>query len=176
LCKFAKTNGMKKLFLFALVVLSTVAFGQQKIKLGHLNSNDLMAVMPGRDSAEKVLNDYAKNLQDQLNAMMNEFQTKYQEYLDNSEKYLEPVKKAKEKELVDLQNRVEEFKNQSQELLSKKEQELIQPLIDKAKKAISDVAKERGYTYIFDVSAGSLLYYQDSDDIMPYVKEKLGIK
>jgi len=135
-----------------------------------------MAVMPGRDSAEKVLNDYAKNLQDQLNAMMNEFQTKYQEYLDNSEKYLEPVKKAKEKELVDLQNRVEEFKNQSQELLSKKEQELIQPLIDKAKKAISDVAKERGYTYIFDVSAGSLLYYQDSDDIMPYVKEKLGIK
>jgi len=75
-----------------------------------------------------------------------------------------------------LQNRVEEFKNQSQELLSKKEQELIQPLIDKAKKAISDVAKERGYTYIFDVSAGSLLYYQDSDDIMPYVKEKLGIK
>jgi len=167
---------MKKLFLFALVVLSTVAFGQQKIKLGHLNSNDLMAVMPGRDSAEKVLNDYAKNLQDQLNAMMNEFQTKYQEYLDNSEKYLEPVKKAKEKELVDLQNRVEEFKNQSQELLSKKEQELIQPLIDKAKKAISDVAKERGYTYIFDVSAGSLLYYQDSDDIMPYVKEKLGIK
>lgn len=167
---------MKKLFLFALVVLSTVAFGQQKIKLGHLNSNDLMAVMPGRDSAEKVLNDYAKNLQDQLNAMMNEFQTKYQEYLDNSEKYLEPVKKAKEKELIDLQNRVEEFKNQSQELLSKKEQELIQPLIDKAKKAISDVAKERGYTYIFDVSAGSLLYYQDSDDIMPYVKEKLGIK
>jgi len=167
---------MKKLFLLALVALSTVAFGQQKIKLGHLNSNDLMAVMPGRDSAEKVLNDYAKNLQDQLNAMMNEFQTKYQEYLDNSEKYLEPVKKAKEKELSDLQNRIEEFKNQSQELLSKKEQELIQPLIDKAKKAISDVARERGYTYIFDVSAGSLLYYQDSDDIMPYVKEKLGIK
>jgi outer membrane protein len=167
---------MKKLFLLALVVFSTVAFSQQKIKLGHLNSNDLMAVMPGRDSAEKVLNDYAKNLQDQLNAMMNEFQTKYQEYLDNSEKYLEPVKKAKEKELVDLQNRIEEFKNQSQELLLKKEQELIQPLIDKAKKAISEVAKERGYTYIFDVSAGSLLYYQDSDDIMPYVKEKLGIK
>lgn len=167
---------MKKFLGAFFIILSMMVFGQQKIKIGHINSNDLMEVMPGRDSAEKVLNDYAKNLQDQLNAMLTEFQTKYQDYLDNSEKYLEPVKKAKEKELIDLQSRIEEFRNQSQELLSKKEQELLQPLIDKAKKAIEAVAKEKGYTYIFDTSIGVLLYYQDSDDILPFVKEKLGIK
>lgn len=167
---------MRKYSVVVFIILSVMVFGQQKIKIGHINSNDLMEVMPGRDSAEKVLNDYAKNLQDQLNAMLNEFQTKYQDYLDNSEKYLEPVKKAREKELIDLQTRIEEFRNQSQELLSKKEQELLQPLIDKAKKAIEAVAKEKGYTYIFDTSVGVLLYYQDSDDILPFVKEKLGIK
>ncbi|MCX7696911.1 MAG: OmpH family outer membrane protein [Bacteroidales bacterium] len=167
---------MKKYAFVVFIMCGMMIFGQQKIKIGHINSNDLMEVMPGRDSAEKVLNDYAKNLQDQLNMMLNEFQTKYQDYLENSEKYLEPVKKSKEKELVDLQTRIEEFRNQSQELLSKKEQELLQPLINKAKKAIEAVAKEKGYTYIFDTGVGVLLYYQDSDDIMPFVKEKLGIK
>jgi len=52
----------------------------------------------------------------------------------------------------------------------------VQPLIDKAKKAIDEVAVEKGYNYIFDTGTGALIYYQDSDDIMPFVKAKLGIQ
>ena len=52
----------------------------------------------------------------------------------------------------------------------------MQPFIDKAKKAIDDVAKEKGYTYILDTSTGSVLYWEGGDDIMMYVKEKLGIQ
>ena len=46
----------------------------------------------------------------------------------------------------------------------------------KQQQAIADVAKENGYSYIFDVSAGALLYQPDSDDILPLVKKKLGLK
>jgi len=149
---------------------------QVKLKLGHINTNELMEAMPGRDSAQKVLQDYGKSLEDQLTLMSNEFQTKYQDYLTNEASYLEPIKQAKQKELVDLQTRIDDFKTQAQEMLTQKEAELVQPLIDKAKKAIDEVAVEKGYNYIFDTGTGALIYYQDSDDIMPFVKLKLGMQ
>ena len=149
---------------------------QVKLKLGHINSTELMELMPGRDSAQKVLQDYAKSLDEQLTLMNNEFQTKYQDYMTNEATFLEPIKQMKQKELLDLQTRIDDFKTQAQDLLSKKESELVQPLIDKAKKAIDEVAVEKGYNYIFDTGTGALIYYQDSDDIMPFVKVKLGIQ
>ncbi|HPE99277.1 MAG TPA: OmpH family outer membrane protein [Bacteroidales bacterium] len=149
---------------------------QVKLKLGHINSTDLMEVMPGRDSAQKVLQEFAKSLDEQLTLMNNEFQTKYQDYMTNEATFLEPIKQMKQKELLDLQTRIDDFKAQAQDLLSQKESELVQPLIDKAKKAIDEVAVEKGYNYIFDTGTGALIYYQDSDDIMPFVKAKLGIQ
>lgn len=171
---------MKKIFfvLFALFLAASTQSlkAQVKIKLGHIDSNELMQMMPGRDSAEKALEAYAKSLEDQLTIMSQEFETKYAEYLENQDKYLEPIRQSKEKELVDLKARIDEFRNTAQEMLSKEEARLVQPLIDKAKKAIDEVAVEKGYTYIFDTGVGALLYYQDSDDIMPFVKVKLGIQ
>ena len=83
---------------------------QVKLKLGHINSSELMEVMPGRDSAQKILQDYAKSLDEQLTLMNNEFQTKYQDYLSNEATYLEPIKQMRQKELIDLQDRIEDFK------------------------------------------------------------------
>ncbi|HBG70324.1 MAG: hypothetical protein A2W93_15960 [Bacteroidetes bacterium GWF2_43_63] len=170
---------MKNVFVlfFSLLLLVNVQSlqAQVKLKLGHINTNELMAEMPGRDSAQKVLQEYAKSLEDQLTLMNNEFQTKYQDYMTNETSFLEPIKEMKQKELLDLQTRIDDFKTQAQELLSKKEAELVQPLIDKAKKAIDEVAVEKGYNYVFDTGTGALIYYQDSDDIMPFVKAKLGM-
>ena len=59
--------------------------------------------------------------------------------------------------------------------LQSQEEKLLRPIIDKAKKAIEDVAKENNFTYIFDSGVGVLLYQNDSDDIMPMVKKKLGL-
>lgn len=171
---------MKNVFVFLLSLLLFVNVqslqAQVKLKLGHINSTELMEVMPGRDSAQKVLQEFAKSLDEQLTLMNNEFQTKYQDYMTNEATFLEPIKQMKQKELLDLQTRIDDFKTQAQDLLSKKETELVQPLIDKAKKAIDEVAVEKGYNYIFDTGTGALIYYQDSDDIMPFVKAKLGIQ
>ena len=48
-------------------------------------------------------------------------------------------------------------------------------MIEKARKAISEVAEENGYTYIFDAGVGILLYYDKGDNILPLVRAKLGI-
>ena len=48
-------------------------------------------------------------------------------------------------------------------------------MIEKANQAINNVAKENGFTYVFDTASGSLLVFPDGDDILPLVKTKLGL-
>lgn len=168
---------MKKLFLLlSMGGLIITSYSQQKIKLGHLNSNDLLEAMPEKAKAQKSLQDYSKQLEDQLVAMQDELEKKYNEYLEKKDTFTDLIKKNKEEELTSLQLRIQTFQANAQQDLQKKEQELLKPIIDKAKKAIEDVSKENGYTYIFDSGVGTLLYFpKESDDILPLVKKKLGI-
>lgn len=152
------------------------AQSQSKLKIGHVNTSEILQVIPGRDSAQQALTRYASELEQQLQIMMKEFETKYAEYQANETKWTELVKRSKERELVDLQNRILEFQENAQNELQKKESELIEPLIRRLQNAIRDVAKERGYTYVLDASSGALLFYEDGDDITPLVKKKLGIQ
>jgi outer membrane protein len=88
----------------------------------------------------------------------------------------EAIKELKQKELRDMQMRIQEFQETAQEKIRDKETELLKPIIEKAKKAIADVAKENGYSYIFDSSPGTpLLYKPEGDDVMKLVMKKLGI-
>lgn len=171
---------MKKLglaVLIALFFISASSFSQSKLKFGHLNSNDLFALMPEKGASQKTLQDYSKQLEDQLVAMQDELQKKYTDYQANQDTLTALIKKTKEEELTAMQQRIQTFQTNAQQELQKKESELLQPIIEKAKKAIEEVAKENGYTYIFDTGTGSLLYWpKDADDIMSLVKTKLGIK
>jgi outer membrane protein len=161
--------------LFFLTGLSNVQ-AQSKLKVGHINSSELLQMMPGKDSAQQALIAFATDLENQLKMMNQEFEVKYQDYLANETKMTQIIKNAKQKELTDLQNRIMEFQEDAQLELQNKEAELVSPLLKKAQDAISAVAKEKGYTYILDTSAGSVLYFEDADDIMPFVKKKLGIE
>ncbi|MFH0892885.1 MAG: OmpH family outer membrane protein [Bacteroidota bacterium] len=171
---------MKKRFLLlalaCTLLIPAALFAQNKQKIGHIDSNELLGIMPGRDSAKKVIENYAKSLDDQLTIMKNELQTKYDDYTANGAKYTDLIKQVKEKELVDLQKRIQDFQESAQSELQKKEGELMQPIIDKAKKAIEDVAKANGYTYIIDAGVGVLLYFEKGDDILPLVKKQLNLK
>ena len=57
--------------------------------------------------------------------------------------------------------------------MQEKEQELLEPILSKARKAIDEVALEGEFTYIFDKSQGSLLYANESENILNLVKKKL---
>ena len=86
------------------------------------------------------------------------------------------VLEAKAKEINDLETRIQDFQESAQTSLQKKKEEIYTPIIKKAEDAIKGIAKEKGYSYIFDTSVGVVLFAQESDDIMPMVKTKLGIK
>lgn len=170
---------MKKGLIVALVALlafSGSAMAQKNIKLGHINSNELMQIMPGRDSAQAALQKEVEALQAELETMNKEFETKYNDYVAKRDQLSELIRKTKESDLQSMRARIEESQTNAQKLLEERQEALLKPIVDRAKKAIEEVGKENGYTYIFDSGIGTVLYSQDSDDIMPLVKKKLGLK
>ena len=152
------------------------AVAQKNIKLGHINSNDLMQIMPGRDSAQTVLQKEEQDLEATLKTMQGEMEKRYNEYMENQAGWTELIRNTKQREIQDMGARIQEFQENAQKQLQERESTLLKPIIDRAKKAIEDVAREGGYTYILDAGTAAVLYSQDSDDIMPLVKKKLGLK
>ena len=170
---------MKKGFIVVLIAL--LAFGgsamaQKNIKLGHINSNDLMQIMPGRDTATALLQKEVEDLQAELDAMKKEYETRVSDYMAKKDQLSELIRKTKESDIQAMGARIEEFQSNASKLLEERQEELLKPIIDRAKAAIEEVGKENGYTYILDTGVGAVLYSQDSDDIMPLVKKKLGLK
>jgi outer membrane protein len=170
---------MKKILRPALAILlcafMSAGFSQVNAKLGYIDSNELLEMMPGKDSVQQALQEYGKALETQLQTMYAEYQTKVQDYQANSRTMSDIIRQTKEKELADLETRIQTFQQQADTDLQDKQVELLQPILDKAKNAITAVAKENGYTYIFDVGTGAFLYYEKGDNILPLVKTKLGL-
>lgn len=169
---------MKRVFLsfaFALFASMPMTFAQNA-KLGHINTSQLVLLLPEMKAADSTLQKFSASLEAQLKVMYNEYQTKVADFKSSEATMAEPVRQTKAKEVADLEQRIREFQDNAESSVQKKEQDLLAPISKKVEDAIKAVAKEKGYAYIFDMSRGSVIYAQDSDDIMPLVKTKLGLK
>ena len=171
-------NTMKYFLASLLFVATTVTFAQEEnatLRVAHINSNELLMVMPERDSIQKELEAYKVQLETQLRTMSTEYEAKVAEYQQNQQTWPEIVKQSKVKEITEIEGRIGEFQQSAQGDLQTKEQQLIAPLLERAEKAIKEVAEQNGYTYVLDTSSGSILYFPDSLDLLPQVKKHLQI-
>lgn len=167
----------KAIALFSFVVLfSAFGYSQSGLKLGYIDSNEILSLMPETDSLQQELKNYADYLDQQMSTMGMEYQTKLQQYQENVATMSDLIRQTKEKEITDLQQRIQAFQQSADQDLQSKQQELFNPLIEKVKKAIDEVSRENKYNYVFDVGTGALVFFENGDNILPLVKAKLGIK
>ena len=166
---------MKKAYLIlATLAISLGLQAQNPVKLGHLNTQELLLLMPERAEAEAKLNTLSTQLEGRLKVLSTEYQSKIQGFqalpADTPQSTVEDMRG----EIVAMEKRITDFRTNAQNDLGSKEEELVQPMIEKLQKAIDEVGAENGFTYVFDLSAGSVVYH-NSDDITVLVKTKLGI-
>ena len=166
-------KNLKSLILIALVTTS-VALNAQKI--GFIELDSLLSVMPEMAEAKKASADHYKQLESTLTAMQKDLNDKLNDFQTNEKSYTDLIKQTKQKELQDLNQRIQDFQVQAQTDFQKKNDELTRPINAKAKKAIEKVAKTKGYRMVIDSSVGVLLYSEPMDDIFNLVKAELGIK
>lgn len=169
---------MKKLALtIALLVGGAQALlAQHTPKLGHIDRQRLLLTLPERKGAEEKMQAFAKTLDERLKAMGAEYQAKVADAQARAESMTMTEREVMVREINELEQRIQNAQEKAQEDLSKQEEELLKPMIERTNKAIKDVADEKGFTYIFDVSTGMVLYFDKGEDIMPLVKAKLGIQ
>lgn len=164
---------MKSLLIFAIIaVLSTSSFAQ---KVAHINTNELVEMMPEKALAEKELTNMHIELEALLNELLEKYNVIYNDIVQNGDKWSPVILKLKNDELNRLEQLINEAKAMAQEEMAKKEFELVQPILEKAKAAILKVANEQGYEYVIDSSNGALLVSPHNKDILNLVAAKLGI-
>jgi outer membrane protein len=165
---------MKKILTIIFAAFTMTAFSQ--VKLGHINSAELMRLMPELTEAEQQLQAYNRELEDVSRTMITELENMYNEYQANQQQWSELIRSTRVRAIQDLESRIQEFRQDSERSFEQRRDALFSPIIEKAKEAIEAVAKENRYSYIFDTSGGTLLYSAESDNVMELVKKKMNLK
>lgn len=169
-------NVMRLVLLTLFAVVGSTVMAQQ-VKLGYINSQELFVAMPERQAAIEKIEAYATELQDQLDLIQVEMNTKFQEYQKNLSTYTDAIKTMKENELNSISTRLQESQQVAEQDLQRMQNELMSPIFDQLTEAIKKVAKENNITAVFDLAAGAMLYYDESTmvDMLPLAKRSLGI-
>jgi len=167
-------NIIKGLFVSGFLFISTVSFSQNQLKIGHVNYDEIMQALPERDSARAVLEKETKEMQTAYEQLTVAYNKLYDDYQKGLSSYTATVKKAREDELIDKQKRLSEFEKNATTTLQDRNTELVTPIIEKINKAINKVATDNGFTYILDISKGSVVFVsKESQNITPLVLKLL---
>ena len=158
----------------ALMMSATSLFAQ---KFGRINTQEIIMNMSETKEMQTNLESFAKELQDQVESINVEFNNKRQEFQKNYNTYSESVRQLKEKELYELQQRLEDYSQVAQQDYQKRQNELLAPIVEKARAAIDKVAKANGFMAVFDISTGAIAYFDEATltDLAPQVRAELGI-
>lgn len=167
---------LKKLVLAVMLALPAISFAQT-VKIGYIDSNEILSLMPERASAIKQLESMQKKFEDELANLNEQYVQEFKRYQAEADTLSETIRVRREQSLQSIEEKAAEFKQNAFETLDKKQNELMAPIIKKINSAIEAVGKENNFTYILDLSSGSILFKGNgSVDATPLVKAKLNLQ
>ncbi|MBS1545014.1 MAG: OmpH family outer membrane protein [Bacteroidetes bacterium] len=179
---------MRTLFVILLVSLVSIGATAQTTttqtqpvvqKIGYAEWDYIFSQLPEFKQIDNDLKTHGDQLQSQLQAKYKEYETKLKTYQASASTMVDAVRRDKETELTQLQENIQKFQQDAEASLRKKQSDLMEPVYAKVGKAIEEVAKENGYSFIINpqlVGGGDILLYNDEKyNISTLVLKKLGI-
>ena len=171
---------MRKLVLLAVMgMLAFVSHAQTAtVKVGYADVDYIFTQMPESKQIESDLKALQTQLKNQIDTKYQDYQKKLQDYQANINTMIDAVRANTERELVQMQQNIEKLQQDAQTTVQAKQNQLMDPVFKKVGKAIEDVAKENGYSFILSQQIGGLdviLYGDEKMDISDLVLKKLGV-
>ena len=172
---------MKNTIGFITVVVLTLSsqnlVAQEQLKIGHVNVVEIVSLLPESDSAQLLLEKDTKELEQMLEEMQVELNNLVNDYETNQENYSDLIRKTKESEIMGMREKIFNFQQNANQQLQERNYELLQPIYEKVQKAIDNVATRGGFTYILDISKGSVVFTApDSQNLNSLILEELGVE
>ncbi len=167
---------IKKIALGVLLFALPFLANAQDLKLGYINSQEVMMLMPEINDIEKQMADFNAQNTKYMQDMEAEIQTKMAKYESERENLSEAIRKVQEEDLQELYRRYQNAQQTLYAEMQTKQQKLLQPVQDKLKNAIDAVGKKNNFYFIFDLAQGGIVYKSDkATDVTALVKKELGI-
>ncbi len=163
---------IKTIALLAIFTLSFTGVRAQS-KIAHINTDALVAMMPETIALKSKLEKLGKTYDDEVKAKQEQLKAKFEKYNAEYQSQTEETNAERTKEVQLESQKIEQFKAEAMRDLQKQEQEGLKPILEKAQKAIDEVAAAQGYEYVLNAS---VLVVAKGKDLLPDVKAKLGIK
>ena len=167
-------KALKWVLLTLFVAVGSSAMAQQK--LAYINTDELIMAMPERAEAAEKYETLYNELVNQMESMQVEYRRQLDEYTKEMNTLTAAVQSMREQSLNDLRLRLQESEQLASQELQTKQGELYNPVIEKATNTIQEVARANGVTAVFDIT--SLLYFDEANmlDLLPLVKQAMGIQ
>lgn len=161
----------KTIFIIALFLGAIVSNAQ---KIGHMNSGNFLAQLPEVARADSGLVLYQKDLMLTGDTLAKAFEVEYKVFVEayNAGTLSQQQTQKRQAELQKQQQTLQSYAQQVDERVANLRRQLLQPILTKLDEAIRAIAKENGYSFIFDTSTGGSLFAAESDDVTPLVKKK----
>ena len=173
---------MRQLVLFFALAAGIISSQAQtptaSSKIGFADVDYIFGQMPEAKQIETEMQSTQTQLKNQIDGKVQEFQKKLADYQANLNTMLDAVRQNTERELGQLQENLQKLQQDAQVTIDNKRSQLMQPVFAKVAKAIEDVAKENGYTFILTAQIGGLdviLYGDEKNDVSDLVLKKLGV-
>lgn len=165
---------MKRFFLVtALSIICSAAFAQ---KFAHVNSQECFQLMPEMDEVRSQMDAIVTENQEVMKAMYEEYQSKVQTYQQKAATWTAAIKESKEKEIMEMENRIQETQANMQQEIQAIQNKLTAPVMQKLQDTLNKLAKEGGYIYVFDSSSALYIDPAQSKDLTQDLRNALGIK
>lgn len=171
---------MRKLVLLAVLGIVTFVSHAQTAttKVGYADVDYIFSQMPESKQIDAELKSLQAQLKNQIDTKYQEFQKKVADYQANLNTMIDAVRVNTERELQQMQQNIEKLQQDAQTNVQTKQTQLMEPVFKKVGKAIEDVAKENGFTFILSQQIGGLdviLYGDEKMDVSDLVLKKLGV-
>ena len=164
-------KNFKTLLIVATLFLGANQVANAQAKTAHIDVSEIMTKMPQMLEAQKQLEKLSLTYQADYKTMGDEYQAKLKKYESEATTVTETLNVERQKEVQDMEKRIQEYGQNAQKELQTKEGDLMKPIEEKVKTAIQKVGKAKGYQYVLN-SAGLLL--ADGPNLTADVKKELG--
>ena len=165
---------MKKILIFIMLLAPMSMLAQ---KFGYVNSGELIQLMPEFAKAQQKIQDLEKTYTAEFNGMRTELEKKGTEFEKlQQDSVPESILKRRYEELLQMEQRLQQFGQEVQQKLAVAEQEEMLAIQTKLREALEAVGRDGGYVCIYDL-AGGMPYVSKTlcEDVTMKVRTKLGI-
>ena len=131
--------------------------------------------MPETRALQAELAKITKTYKDDIDGMKKKLDDKIKKYTAEQAQQTEDTNKQRAQEVQVDNSRIQQAEQAAYQDIQEKQNNKLVPIIGKARKAISEIAKAKQILYVLDASAGRSLLVSEGEDLYEAVKAKLGL-